>query len=105
MCGDLDVGEYDGKVAEVDWKHAVDCLRKQNARCSVEENVCVGSTALRAGSILGDVLCPSCHVAQLEGPDKPADNCHACKHCGHAWESDTICTANLLASLRMYLSD
>ena len=28
MCGDSDMGEYDGKVAEVDWKHAVDCLRK-----------------------------------------------------------------------------
>ena len=24
------------------------------------------------------------------------NNCHACKHCGHAWESDTICTANPL---------
>ena len=31
MCGDSDVGEYDGKVAEVDWKRAVNCLRKQNA--------------------------------------------------------------------------
>ena len=31
MCGDLDVGECDGKVAEVDWKRAVDCLQKQNA--------------------------------------------------------------------------
>ena len=37
MCDDSDVGEYDGKVAEVDWKDAVDCLRKYNARCSLEE--------------------------------------------------------------------
>ena len=65
----------------------------------------VGSTALRAGHILGDVVCPCCGVAQLEGPDKPADNCHTCKHCGHVGESDTVCTANLLASLQPYLSD
>ena len=63
----------------------------------------VGSTALRAGCVLGEVVCPCCGVSQLEGPDKPADNCHACKHCGHAWESDTVCTANPLASLRPYL--
>ena len=102
MCGDSDVGEYDEKVTEVDWKRAVDCLHKQNAHCSVEECVSVGSTDLHAGCILGDVVCPCCSVAQLEGPDKPADNCHTCKHCGHAWESDTICTANPLASLWPY---
>ena len=28
VCGDSDVGEYGGKVAEVDWKHAVNCLCK-----------------------------------------------------------------------------
>ena len=56
MCGDSDVGEYDRKVVEVDWKHAVDCLHKQNARCSVKECVSVGSTALRAGHVLGDVV-------------------------------------------------
>ena len=99
------MGEYDGKVAEVDWKHAVDCLRKQNVQCSVEDCVSFGSTDLHAGRVLGDVVCPCCSVSQLEGADKPADNCHACKHCGHAWESDTACTANLLASLRPYLSD
>ena len=44
MCGDLDVEEYDGKAAEVDFKRAVDCLRKQNARCTVKECVSVGST-------------------------------------------------------------
>ena len=105
VCGDSDVGEHDGKVTEVDWKHAVDCLRKQNARFSIKECVSVGSTALHAGHILGDVVCPCCGVTQLEGPDKPADNYHASKHCGHAWESDTVCTANPLASLRPYLSD
>ena len=51
MCGDSDVGEYDGKVAEVDWKRAVDCLHKQNVRCSVKECVSIGSTALRAGCV------------------------------------------------------
>ena len=65
----------------------------------------VGSTVLHDGHVLGDVVCPSCSVSQLEGADKPADNCHACKYCGHAWESDTMCTANPLASLRPYLSD
>ena len=65
----------------------------------------VGSTALYDGCVFGDVVCPCCGVAQLEGLDKPADNCHACKHCGHAWESDTVCTANPLASLQPYLSD
>ena len=99
------MGECDGTVAEVDWKCAVDCLRKQNAHCSVKEYVSVGSTALCAGHILGDVVCPCCGVGQLEGPDKPADICHTCKQCGHAWESDTICTANPLASLQPYLSD
>ena len=63
VCGNSDVGEYDGKVAEVDWKHAVDCLRKQNVRCSVKDCVSFGSTALRAGRILGDVVCPSCGVS------------------------------------------
>ena len=92
------MGEYDGKVAKVDCKHAVDCLRKQNARCSIKECVSVGSTNLHAGHVLGDVVCPCCGVSQLEGPHKPADNSHACKHCGHAWESDTVCTANPLAS-------
>ena len=52
------MGEYDGKVAKVYWKHALDCLLKQNARCSVEECVSVGSTALCAGCVLGDVVCP-----------------------------------------------
>ena len=64
----------------------------------------VGSTDLHTGHVLSDVVCPCCSVSQLEGPDKPADKCHAYKHCGHAWESDTICTANLLPSLRPYLS-
>ena len=105
MCGDSDVGEYGGKVAEVDWKHAIECLPKQNVRCSVKGCVSIGSTALHAGCVLGDVVCPCCGMSQLEGADKPADNCHACKHCGHAWESDTVCTANPLASLRPYLSD
>ena len=105
MCGDSDIGEYDGKVAEMNWKHAVNCLHKQNARCSVQERVSVGSTALHAGCILGDVVCPCCGVSQLEGPDKPADNCHACNQCGHAWESNTVCTANPLVSLRPYLFD
>ena len=65
----------------------------------------VGSTALRAGHALGEVVHPCCGVSQLEGPDKPADNCHACKHCGHTWELDTVCTVNPLVSLRPYLSD
>ena len=99
------MGEYDEKVAEVDWKRAVDCLRKQNAHCSVKECVSVGSTALHDGCILCDVVCLCCGVAQLKGPDKPADNRHTCKHCGHAWESDTVCSANLLASLQPYLSN
>ena len=64
----------------------------------------VDSTALCAGRVLGAVVCPSCGVSQLEGPDKPADNCHACKHYGHTWESNTVCTANPLASLP-YLSN
>ena len=37
MCGDLDMGEHGGKVAEVDWKHAVDCVCKQNVHNSVKE--------------------------------------------------------------------
>ena len=61
------MGEYDGKVAEVDWKHTVDCLRKQNVRCSVEDCVSFGSTALHAGRVLGDMVCPCCGVSQLEG--------------------------------------
>ena len=65
----------------------------------------VGFTAMCAGCILGDVVRHCSCVDQLEGSDKPADNCHACKHCGYAWESDTVCTANLLVSLRPYLSD
>ena len=58
VCGDSDMGEYDGKVAEVDWQRAVECLHKQNVRCSVEDCVSFGSTALRAGHVLGDVVCP-----------------------------------------------
>ena len=27
MCGDPEVGEYPGRVTEVDWKRAVDCLQ------------------------------------------------------------------------------
>ena len=42
-----------GKLLKVDWKHAVDCLHKQNARCSVEDSVSIGSTALHDGRILG----------------------------------------------------
>ena len=99
------MGEYERKAGKVDWKCAVDCLHEQNARCSVKEYVSVGFTDLHAGHILGDVVCPSCSVAQLEGPDKPDDNCHTCKHYGHAWESDTVCTANPLVSLQPYLSD
>ena len=64
----------------------------------------VGSTALCAGHLFGEMVCPSFGVSQLEGAGKPADNCHACKHCGHAWELDTVCTANPLAYLRPYLS-
>ena len=63
------------------------------------------STALRAGHVVCEMVCPCYGVSHLEGADKPANKCHTCKHCGHAWESDTVCIANPLASLQPYLSD
>ena len=69
VCGDLEVGEYPGRVTEVDWKHAVDCLRAYNAWCMVERCVLLGSSALLAGCKLCEVVCPSCGVVLLEGPD------------------------------------
>ena len=82
MCGDLEVGEYPGRVTEVDWKHTAECLHAKNARCTVEEHVSLGSSALHAGCKLCNVVCPSCGVALPEGPDSWSNGkFHACKCC------------------------
>ena len=39
VCGDSKVEVCPGKLAEVDWKGAVDCLHKQRACCNVKEYV------------------------------------------------------------------
>ena len=80
VCGDSELGEYPGRVTEVDWKCAVECLHAKNAWCTIEECVSLGSSALHAGCKLCDVVCPSCGVALLEGPDSRYNGkAHACK--------------------------
>ena len=60
------MGERNGNVSNVDWKHDVDYLSRQHAHCSVEECFYIGSAALHAGCILGDVVCPCCDAAYIE---------------------------------------
>ena len=82
MCGDSEVGEYPCRVTRVDWKRAVKCLRTQNAWSTIEECVSLGFSALHAGCKLCNVVCPSCGVALLEGPDPwPNSTVHTCKCC------------------------
>ena len=82
MCGGSEVGEYPGRVTEVDWKHAVECLHTKHAWWTVEEYVSLGSSALHAGCKLCNVVCPSCGIALLEGSDSQSNGkVHACKCC------------------------
>ena len=82
MCGDSEVGEYPGRITEVDCKYAIECLSAKHARCTVEECVSFGSSALRAGCKLCNVVCSSCGVALLEGLDSWSNGkTHACKCC------------------------
>ena len=50
------------------------------------------------------MVCPSCGVALLEGPERSNGKPHVCKCCKHTWETEHGCIANPLASLRPYLS-
>ena len=56
VCGDLEVGEYPGRVTEVERKCAVDCLRTKNARCTIEECVSLASSTLHADCAMWYVL-------------------------------------------------
>ena len=46
VFGDSKVGEYPGRVTEVDWKCTVDCLYAINAQITIEGCVSLSSSTL-----------------------------------------------------------